>query len=324
MLRKRSKRFLLLCSAVGVVVLGGAITVASGAYPISGVTVYTGCLSNGTIVKVAPNPTKPLRTCATGQPIVHLSGGTITSITPLPGGGLTGGGSNGAVKLGLAAAYQLPQGCTVGQIAKSNAAGTWTCGDAMTPQVFTSSGTYTVPAGVKWVEVEAWGAGGGGGGPYGPGQTGGGGGGGGGIGGGLLAVSSCSSLTVTVGAGGAGGNSGASGQAGGPSSAACNGSSVNATGGSGAPPGDAGAGGGASWTGLALPISDLYGGDGSGGASQTSGGRGGGTGGGAGGNSNPGSDGLPGSISGGGGGAGPLGATGGNGGDGLVLIIPST
>src|SRR4051812_19714923 len=118
-LRKRSRRFLLAGLAVGVVVLGGAIAIASGAYPTSGVTAYTGCLSSGKIINVAASPTKPLHPCLTGQPIVHLSGGTITSITPTPGAGLSGGGSNGAVSLGLAAAYRLPQGCTVGQIAKS-------------------------------------------------------------------------------------------------------------------------------------------------------------------------------------------------------------
>ncbi len=318
-LRKRSKRVFLVCSAVGVVVLGGAIAVASGAYPTSGVTVYTGCLSSGTIVKVAPNPTKPLHACSPSQPIVHLSGGTITSITPLPGGGLAGGGSNGAVKLGLAAAYQLPQGCTVGQIAKSNGSGTWTCGDAMTPRVFSSSGTYTVPAGVKWVEVLVWGAGGGGGGPLVPGTTGGSSGGGGGSGAGLLSVSSCGTVAVTVGAGGAGGSGGGVfGQDGGSSSAACNGGSIGATGGSG-DQGQGGTGGGPALGG-GLPISGLYGGEG-GAGNSVSGARGGGSEGGSGGTSA--SDGLPGGISGGGGGAGPAGLKGGNGGNGLVLIIPS-
>ncbi len=82
--------------------------------------------------------------------------------------------------------------------------------------VFTASGTWTKPAGVKKIVVWVVAAGGGGG-----GGISGGGGGGGGAGGAaikLMDVSAISSVSVTVGAGGAGGASGADGAAGGSSS----------------------------------------------------------------------------------------------------------
>jgi hypothetical protein len=70
----------------------------------------TGCLTtNNTLVKVAVgnNPSSP---CGVDQKEVHLSGGDITSVTA--GTGLTGGGVNGALTLGLA-----PGGVTSTEIA---------------------------------------------------------------------------------------------------------------------------------------------------------------------------------------------------------------
>jgi hypothetical protein len=104
--RMRSRRFLLVCAAVSVVVLGGAAVVASGAYPTDHVTVYTGCLSKsgtsaGNISSVAASPTTPAKPCGSNQTLIHLSGGTITSVNP--GTGLTGGGSDGSVTLADAA-----------------------------------------------------------------------------------------------------------------------------------------------------------------------------------------------------------------------------
>lgn len=49
------------------------------------------------------------------------AGGDITDVTA--GTGLTGGGSSGAVSLGLASGYQLPQSCGNGQVAKANGSG---------------------------------------------------------------------------------------------------------------------------------------------------------------------------------------------------------
>jgi len=93
-------------------------------------------------------------------------------------------------------------------------------------QVFTSSGTWTKPAGVKLVKVTVVGGGGGGGG--GAADGGGGGGGAGGIAIEIIDVSGTSSETVTIGALGTGGAAATNGVAGGTSSF---GSFCSATGG---------------------------------------------------------------------------------------------
>ncbi len=103
-------------------------------------------------------------------------------------------------------------------------------------QVFTSSGSFTVPSGVTRLEVEVRGGGGGGGGGMTPSNTKPGRGGcGGGYGKGVFTVSAGSSHAVTVGAGGSGGSSAPSaGVAGGTSSF---GTLISATGGGGGPTG---------------------------------------------------------------------------------------
>jgi hypothetical protein len=81
-------------------------------------------------------------------------------------------------------------------------------------EVFNSSGTFTVPAGVERIYAECWGAGGGGG--YASGSNPSGGGGAGGYSAGWLNVAPGDSITATVGSGGAAGASaGSSGSAGG-------------------------------------------------------------------------------------------------------------
>ena len=98
--------------------------------------------------------------------------------------------------------------------------------------IFTSSGTWTVPSGVSRAMFIVIGGGGGGGGTSGSLSSSGG---NGGLGG--LAVASCSqisgSITITVGLGGAGKTNNASGDNGGTSSASGSGVSVTATGGAG-------------------------------------------------------------------------------------------
>jgi len=106
----------------------------------------------------------------------------------------------------------------------------------LSAQIFTSSGTFTVPTGISKVKVTVIGGGGGGG-----GSTNGGGGGAGGT-----AIEWISGLTggstvsVTVGGGGAGAGAGATGTAGGTSSF---GAYCSATGGGGGIPSHVGAGG---------------------------------------------------------------------------------
>lgn len=99
---------------------------------------------------------------------------------------------------------------TSGQVLGANTSGNlaWlnVAGGFSNFQVFNSSGTFTVPAGITKVMVELWGAGGGGGGGGGGGYSNHGGNGGGGGGGGyvkdILNVSPGQSINVTIGSGG--------------------------------------------------------------------------------------------------------------------------
>src|SRR5690554_6195879 len=89
------------------------------------------------------------------------------------------------------------------------------CAQEMVVETFTSSGTWTVPAGVTEITVEAWGAGGGGGGSN-SNNSGGSGGGGGGHTTNTFSVTPGQSVAYTVGAGGAAGaaNAGTGGDGG--------------------------------------------------------------------------------------------------------------
>ena len=85
------------------------------------------------------------------------SGGTVTSVGS--GTGLTGGPVTTSGTLSIATAYQLPQGCANGQVAKSNGSSVWTCasdtssggtvtsvtaGNGLTGGTITTSGTIAV------------------------------------------------------------------------------------------------------------------------------------------------------------------------------------
>ena len=128
-----SARFLVVSVAVVAVVLGGA-AIAIAAYPSDSVTVYTGCLSTGgsggniSSVAVGSSPTKA---CSKNELLIHLSGGTITQVSA--GAGLTGGGDNGYVSVGIDPKYQLPQtSCSSGQFVASDGSGGWSCKDQQT------------------------------------------------------------------------------------------------------------------------------------------------------------------------------------------------
>ena len=104
-------------------------TFAGGAFAghlTSDVPSYTGCLASkdGALIKVKEG-NAPSSPCSGGQIQIHFSGGDITSITV--GDGLTGGGTSGAVSIGLDASFTLPQGCVAGDIVERTASG-WTCG----------------------------------------------------------------------------------------------------------------------------------------------------------------------------------------------------
>lgn len=134
-MRRASRRNLSRWAAllVLILVIGGAGG-AFAAYPQDSVAVYTGCLqTNGTaggqIVNVAISPTSPLKPCSSNETLIHFSGGAITQITAGPG--LSGGGNDGYVTIGLDSKYTLPQGCTAGKIVKWDGSG-WVCGDDQT------------------------------------------------------------------------------------------------------------------------------------------------------------------------------------------------
>jgi hypothetical protein len=133
----RRARWLAGAVALTLVVSAGA---AFAAFPDTDVDSYTGCLnvsgaSSGQINKVKQGDS-PLKTCGSNQQLVHLSGGDITRV--IPGTGLTGGGTNGAVTLDLGSGYQLPQGCSDGEVAKSDGNGTWECAPDEAPSVYAS------------------------------------------------------------------------------------------------------------------------------------------------------------------------------------------
>ena len=139
---------------------------------------------------------------------------------------------------------------------------------AQAVQTFNASGTWTAPAGVATVRVQAWGAGGGG---SSNGNQGGGGGGGGAYASATVAVVPGVTYTVTVGAGGAAGVAGGFSQF-------DNGAAVRAAGGGAASGSSAGAGGG-----TAASVGSTRFAGGGGGTGQVGGGanRGGGGGGGS-------------------------------------------
>jgi hypothetical protein len=123
-------------SRVGVAVLvvcAGVTLWATGAlavFPDSNVDHYTGCLNTkvspgGTFVNVAQGDS-PSKACGSGQVLVHLSGGDITSVNA--GTGLSGGSVNGAANVAIDPQYQLPQACTNDFVPKWVASSaTWQC-----------------------------------------------------------------------------------------------------------------------------------------------------------------------------------------------------
>ena len=134
-----SRRVGLISLAV-VALAAGAAGATFAAFPDSDVTTFTGCLnSGGQISDVTAGPS-PLKACSSSQQTIHLGGGDITKVAA--GTGLTGGGDNAAVSLGVDPGYQLPQGCTDGQTPKQSG-GAWTC-SSPDPTVWTSDGDANI------------------------------------------------------------------------------------------------------------------------------------------------------------------------------------
>jgi hypothetical protein len=125
-----------------VVGIAGAVlaagTVALAGHLGSDVKSYTGCLSAGGTLSAVAEGDAPRKECPGDAATVHLSGGDITGVAAGPG--LTGGGTNGTVTLGLDAGHSLPQECQPGEIPKADDKSAWTCGTDNDHQYFAGQG----------------------------------------------------------------------------------------------------------------------------------------------------------------------------------------
>src|SRR5262245_32271969 len=93
--------------AVAALVLAALGGRAFAGEPAGDVKSYTGCLvvGGGTLNSITEGDA-PLRPCPSGTVAAHFSGGDITSVTVGPG--LTGGGANGELSIGLDGTFSLP------------------------------------------------------------------------------------------------------------------------------------------------------------------------------------------------------------------------
>jgi hypothetical protein len=112
---------MLITVATAAVALGALGGTALAVGLADSVKSYTGCLTNqgGTLssLKEGDAPQKP---CPPGSTVARLSGGDITEVIAQAGGGLTGGGTNGAVSL------SLRRDCGSGEIVKWDGT-VWNC-----------------------------------------------------------------------------------------------------------------------------------------------------------------------------------------------------
>ena len=117
----KTRLSLAVATAALLTALFGAVPSAKAATPS-----YTGCLSPilNVVYDVAPGDLPAHPPCLRPANMIHLSSGDLTSLTA--GTGLTGGGDNGDLSLGIAPSYRLPQGCSSGQTAGWNGTA-WAC-----------------------------------------------------------------------------------------------------------------------------------------------------------------------------------------------------
>jgi hypothetical protein len=138
-----SKRSMGMCTLV-VALAAASVGTATAAFPDSDVDTYTGCLnaggSSGGTLNQLDVGLSPLKPCGANQKLVHLGGGDITEVKP--GAGLTGGGANGSVTLGLDAGHSLPQSCDPGASPKADSTSGWVCGVDNDHQYYAGDGLY--------------------------------------------------------------------------------------------------------------------------------------------------------------------------------------
>lgn len=127
-----NKKTLLVCA--GVLVLAAMTTTALAGHIGGNVKSYTACVTTGGALTKIKEGDSPLNPCTVDQVVAHFSGGDITSIAAQTGGGLTGGGTNGAVSL------SLRRDCASGDVVKWNGS-TWAC-------AADSNSTYTAGTGL--------------------------------------------------------------------------------------------------------------------------------------------------------------------------------
>jgi hypothetical protein len=105
-------------AAAGLMLLAGS---AIAGHIGGDVESYTGCLSvSGGTLTLIKEGNAPQSECGKNQVEAHFSGGDITSIAGQAGGGLVGGGTNGAVTM------SLRRDCDTGQVVKWSGSA-WAC-----------------------------------------------------------------------------------------------------------------------------------------------------------------------------------------------------
>jgi hypothetical protein len=110
-----------LALAVAALCLAAISGTALAGHQTSGVKSYTGCLvgGDGVMIKIKEGDS-PRSPCTGGQVEAHFSGGDITSVAGQLGGGLSGGGTNGAATL------SIRRDCANGEVVKWNGSA-WAC-----------------------------------------------------------------------------------------------------------------------------------------------------------------------------------------------------
>lgn len=137
-------------------VVGGALLVSGGVVSTQStdfVPTYTGCYnaSSGTINKLSLGSV-PQKNCG-ADARVAISAGDITAVNV--SGGLTGGGTNGDITIGLDPKYTLPQSCPTNFIPKWNGTA-WVCSADNDTTYAASTGLELLTSPLRFAIQEAY------------------------------------------------------------------------------------------------------------------------------------------------------------------------